>query len=201
MQTICLTDGTSSRTGSGEREADARRSAACLAAGEIGAAEPVFLGFSDQELDAVPLLQIIQPLERLLKDIRPRTVFTHFSGDLNLDHVVAARAALTACRPNAPTSPTAIFAFETLSSTEWHIETSPGFHPNTYVDVADTLRQKIVALRHYGGEMHEPPHPRSLDSVSTLAHRRGYEVGLHAAEAFALIRYVDANSSSTITHP
>ena len=42
----------------------------------------------------------------------------------------------------------------------------------------------------YEGELHEAPHPRSVEGVRSLAAMRGHEVGIAAAEAFELIRRV-----------
>ena len=60
--------------------------------------------------------------------------------------------------------------------------------PNVYVDISDTIDDKIDALAAYATEAKQPPHPRSPDGVRARAALRGYEVGTDYAEAFHLIR-------------
>ena len=79
--------------------------------------------------------------------------------------------------------------FETASSTEWQ---PPGsattFHANWFVDISKTLAKTIKALQAYAIEMREWPHARSTKALEYLAHWRGANVGLEAAEAFILGR-------------
>jgi hypothetical protein len=42
----------------------------------------------------------------------------------------------------------------------------------------------------YNEEMREVPHTRSLQHIELLAKHRGYSVGIHAAEAFMLVREI-----------
>lgn len=193
VHVVFLTDGVMSRAGSGATEIAERKAASYKAAEEIGISELIFLDFDDQKLDSVSLLDIVRPLEKIIKDIDPKTIFTHFYGDLNRDHQITCRAVLTACRPSVPMGVSALYAFETLSSTEWSIDTNGGFQPTTFVDISATLQKKVDALGHYQMEMHEPPHSRSIENVKTLSQKRGFEVGLVNAEAFVLLREIEAD--------
>jgi len=47
---------------------------------------------------------------------------------------------------------------------------------------------KIAALRCYGDEMRDTPHPRSADAQRAIARRWGVVVSVHAAEALEVIR-------------
>ena len=49
---------------------------------------------------------------------------------------------------------------------------------------------KIRAAEAYHEEMREVPHTLSLQHIELLAKHRGYSVGIHAAEAFMLVREI-----------
>ena len=92
-----LADGVGAR-GDDKLAADRRAKAARLAASLLGAREPEFLGFPDNRLDPLDLLDITQALEQILKKVAPSTIYTHHAGDLNIDHALCHRAVLTACQ-------------------------------------------------------------------------------------------------------
>jgi len=59
------------------------------------------------------------------------------------------------------------------------------FRPNTYVEVGqEGVDMKIKALAQYRGVMRPYPHPRSEESLKSLATLRGSESGCLYAEAF-----------------
>ena len=62
--------------------------------------------------------------------------------------------------------------------------------PNCFVDIADALALKLLALEAYAEELRDFPHPRSLIAVEALARWRGATVGRGAAEAFIIGRSV-----------
>jgi LmbE family N-acetylglucosaminyl deacetylase len=157
----------------------------------LGATSIDFLDYRDEMLDDAPLFEIVQQIEDRARIIRPSVVYTHHAGDLNLDHALTARAALTAFRP-LPDSPVRqIFAFETASSTEW----GSGFWPTHFVNISDVdsplhcIGAKLRALRCYDNEMPDP-HPRSYAMVENLAEMRGAACGLWHAEAFMTLRSI-----------
>ena len=170
-----------------ESELDDLKAAASRAASTIGAKAPHMLGLPDNRLDTLPLLDIIKPVEAVVEAVAPEIVYTHHAGDLNVDHRIVHQAVVTACRP-LPGSPVrAIYAFETVSSTDW--QTSGGtFRPQRWVDVEPYLRCKRRALEAYATEMRPFPHARSFEAVEALARVRGASVGLEAAECFMVVR-------------
>ena len=188
-----LTDGVSSRgvEQAHEEEILRRRASANNAAKILGANPPHFLDFPDQRLDSLPLIEIVQAIERLAAPLQAETIYTHSVGDLNLDHRLTYAAVLTAFRPMPGQSVSAIYGFEVLSSTEWNFgASSVAFQPTRFVCISDVLSCKIEALEAYNEEMRKFPHPRSYDAVRALAALRGATVGLEAAEAFSVLREV-----------
>ena len=97
---------------------EARRAAAEAAARVLGAEPPRVLGFPDNRLDTVALLDIVQAVEGVLAEVQPDVIYTHHGGDLNIDHVIAHRAVMTAARPVPGQPVRAVYGFEVPSSTE-----------------------------------------------------------------------------------
>ena len=165
------------------------RAAAREAAKALGVNPPRMLGLPDNRLDEVALLDVIKPIEDIVSEFAPDTVYTHHAGDLNIDHQTVHRAVLTACRPLPGSSVTASYTFETLSSTEWGPpDAGETFIPRRFIDISSTLDIKLAALACYAGEMRPFPHARSTEAVRALAEWRGASVGMPAAEAFDVIR-------------
>ena len=189
---IFVSDGETSRGEIDPSAISAREAMARKAAQVLGARPPVFLGFPDNQLDTVPLLDIAKAIEGATRDLTPRRIYTHHSGDLNVDHVQVARACLTAFRPQAGAHTVEdILSFEVLSSTHWN-EPSASFIPNVFISVEGFEEAKIAALEVYASEMREWPHARSLQSARHLMAMRGAVIGQPAAEAFTLLRRIES---------
>lgn len=170
------------------------RAQSARAATVIGFAPPRFLDFPDNALDTVGRQSIARAIDELLDELRPHTVFTHHHGDYNWDHGVVFDAVMMAARRSpGEFAPAEILAFEVASSTE-RAFASPAraFCPNVYVDVGRTIDKKKLAMRHYESEARPYPHPRSPEGIEYAARHRGLEIGVEYAEAFALVRRVDA---------
>ncbi|MBV8659851.1 MAG: PIG-L family deacetylase [Burkholderiales bacterium] len=173
--------------GTSDALADAARAASAV----LGVSDVTLLGLPDNQLDALPLLQVVKPIERIVAQYRPSIVYTHHFGDLNVDHRVVHGAVLTACRPLPGSSVRVIRCFEVPSSTEWNTPSgSLAFAPNCHMDVSLQLSRKLDALREYPMEMRPFPHARSYEAVEALARWRGASVGLDAAEAFMSVREI-----------
>lgn len=191
---LFLADGVSARDGKTDGLA-ARQAAAQAAAKLMGARRPLFLTFPDNRLDTVPLLDLAKAIEEHANRIKPTVAYIHHGGDLNVDHRRAHQAAMTAFRPLPNGSVRKIYAFETMSSTEWSTTAiGPAFHPDRFVDIARLLDLKLELLDIYNKEMREFPHPRSAQAVRSLALWRGASAGLGAAEAFKTIRCIESES-------
>jgi len=156
----------------------------------VGYQEVFFADFPDNRFDQVDLLDIVKVLEQYIRKWRPQIVYTHYSGDLNIDHQYTARAVLTATRPIGAYCVEEIYAFETLSSTEWNFDYSvqPAFCPNVFVDISDFYAKKEQAMKCYVSELCGFPHPRSLMGMDVLSKTRGMAAGMERAEAFMLLR-------------
>jgi N-acetylglucosamine malate deacetylase 1 len=187
-----IADGISSRS-DGEfidsTKLKARREAAEAACAILGVNSPTFKDLPDNQMDTVPLLEVAKMVESLIDEYQPDTIFTHHSGDLNIDHRRVHQAVVTACRPQTNHPVRTLLFFEIPSSTEWQIQTSASaFLPNWYEEITTSLDRKLRALNAYSMELKAWPHPRSPEGVDALARWRGATVGVSSAEAFMLGR-------------
>jgi LmbE family N-acetylglucosaminyl deacetylase len=157
----------------------------------LGVDEVLFLEYPNLLLETIPLHEITKAIEALLDKHKPSIIFTHHYGDTNKDHQILFQAVITAARPLPGKQPIEILCFETVSSSEWSQHTNDKeFKPNYFVDITDTIDDKIKSLHYYDVEMRPFPHPRSYDGVKYLARVRGMTVGCEYAEAFEIIRRV-----------
>jgi len=185
VQAVFLSDGFTSRKHGNNRH--------CLAIEVsylLNCNKPLFLNFPDNKLDSVPILDIVKEVEEIIYNFRPNVVYTHHLGDLNIDHQIAHKVAMTACRPQPGFCVKEIYAFEVPSSTEWQTPGHLAFSPNVYIDISGQIEHKHKALGIYNEEMLPPPHSRSVDNVIRLNALRGNSVGVDYAEAFMLLRKI-----------
>lgn len=190
VHAVVLAEGATSRYEDGMVSALA--GASKRAADVLGLASLHACGLPDQRLDAVPLIELTQLLEGVLAALRPDVVYTHFPGDVNLDHGAVARAAWTACRPYVFPALRRFAVFETPSSTEWAWPLDgDAFRPDLYVDVSTTLEVKLAAFACYESELRPYPHPRSWRALSERAAYWGSRVGRRAVEPFHVLREVE----------
>jgi N-acetylglucosamine malate deacetylase 1 len=167
---------------------------------EASSAVAVLLGFlevrlgdlPDQGLDTMSLVRVIDPLERLLSEYRPDVLYTHDAADINRDHRILFEALAVAARPYSAPYLARFACFETPSSTEWGRGAGlPPFDPTGFVDIGETLEDKLRAFALYESEVRPAPHPRSGESLRARARHWGSVVGCEAAEAFRIVRDVD----------
>lgn len=153
----------------------------------LGITNTVFLEFPAAKLDTIPQKELNGKIADVVTQIRPDTLYIPHRGDIHKDHQLVHEAALVAARPIPGQTISRIFAYETLSETEWGLVP---FWPNCYEGISSTLERKIEAMRAYQTELREFPHSRSTVVLEALAKKRGSEVGVEAAEAFMLVRSV-----------
>lgn len=177
------------------REAIAKLQAEMEAAGEIlGFSSVENLDFPDNRMDAVSRMDVAHAIKGKIDSVRPDAIFTHHPGDYNWDHTRTFEAVMMAARASpGEFLVREIYAFEVLSSTERSWQTATyAFMPTVYVDVKETIETKKKAMRAYETECKPYPHPRSVEGVEFLARKRGSEIGIEYAEAFALVRRIEA---------
>ena len=190
VHVVFMSDGVGSRGSCDANGISKRNQAREKALNILGVAACYALNFQDNRMDSIALLDVVQALEPILARVRPTRVYTHHAGDLNVDHRITHQAVITACRPVPGNSVSEILTFEIISSTDFAPKGLPCFEPNFFLEISGYMHSKLEDLAAYGMEMRPPPHSRSILHAESLAHHRGSSVGLIAAEAFEVIRWV-----------
>lgn len=193
--TLIIGDGITSRYSENElcdesvcKQVDRIKSECMQAAKIMGVKNTKVIGNYCCRFDQLPLLNITKVIEKQINEVKPEIIYTHGPFDVNNDHSIVFKAILAATRPASDFIVKKILAFEVLSSTEWNFYTS--FKPNVYEDISQTIDKKNAAMMAYSSEIQNIPFPRSIESITVLAKKRGYEVGMNYAEAFELIREI-----------
>ncbi len=158
----------------------------------VGVTETVYLDLPAAALETVPATKLNGTLAKLVQDVRPDTLFVPFVGDIHTDHQLTFLAAMVAARPRDEYAPKRIYAYETLSETNWYAPgVTPAFVPNVFIDITETLELKLDAFRCFESQVKIFPDERSIEAIRALATVRGASMYLKAAEAFMLIRQID----------
>lgn len=156
----------------------------------VGVQDVRSLQFPDQKLEKYLLTDIIDPLLKIVREVKPHIVYLQYGGDINRDHKILFEASLVATRPTEEFIE-AIYAYDTASSTEWGYPRN--FVPDTWIDISSTLEIKLKAMSCYTSELRNYPHPRSLKALENKAKAWGNQCCLDAAEPFMTIRRIYRN--------
>ncbi len=155
----------------------------------LGIKETIFLELPVVAIKDTPTIDVNSKFEKVVRDIKPEIAFIPHKGDMHIDHAEVAKAAMVALRPIENPQLKEIYAYETLSETEWNTPTVDNvFLPNCYVDITDFIDLKKQAMACFETQIKNFPHPRSLDAIETLSRLRGSTIGVRNAESFMLIR-------------
>ena len=154
----------------------------------IGANRAILGDFPNIKFNIVPHLEIVQFIENVIEIVEPDYIITHHPSDLNNDHYHTSKACQAAARlfQRKPLKKLkGLYFMEILSSTDWAFPTETPFLPNTFIPIGKKgLEKKISALNEYKGVMRPYPHPRSSESLTSLATIRGSQVGREYCEGF-----------------
>ena len=155
----------------------------------LGFSEPIRGTFPNIKINTIPHIDLVRFIENYILEFRPNRIFTHHPSDLNDDHKQISNACMVASRifqRNNEISPiNGIYFMEILSSTEWSFNVENKiFSPNIFIDIKNSIKDKIAALRIYRDVMRPVPHPRSEEVISALSRFRGTQSGYEYAESF-----------------
>jgi LmbE family N-acetylglucosaminyl deacetylase len=171
-----------------ERLADIRRGEQRAACAALDVREVVFLGYDDGQLE--PTLELRRDLVRFIRQHKPEVVFSGdptrmFSGERYInhpDHRAAAQAALDAVAP-ACAMPL-LWPEEGEPHRVRQVYVYGNSEPNVWVDIADTIDQKISALRQHASQMGDWD---PSDMIREWAAETGKDHGLAYAESFRVM--------------
>lgn len=194
IHVLIVTDGSSSQYADADDlkqiiKNKARETDRC--ASWLGVKKVYYGGLPDMKLDTIPHIAINKVIEKTIEEVRPEIVYTHFWGDVNVDHQNVYKSTLVAVRPVFGQIVKELYCYRVPSSTEW-TPNKPDtmFVPNVFVDIADFSDRKYKAFGEYATELRDYPHPRSERYLKEIDRATGLQVGLMAAEPFMLLRKI-----------
>lgn len=168
------------------------RNEARRAHGYLGVKGTIFLDFPAASLETISRNELNSKILNVIQTIKPEIMFVPHYGDMQKDHQLVFESCMVAIRPKYEHVVSKVFAYETLSETEWNIQNVNNiFLPNVYFDITLYLENKIKALSFFETQLAEFPNARSLEAVEALAKYRGSSVNKKAAEAFQLVRSIN----------
>ena len=141
----------------------------------LGVNDVFFGNFHDTEIPGSH--QAIKFLEDIYDEFKPDTVLTHTTHDSHQDHRQVGWVSLSAFR-----NVSRLLAYETPRVTSQ-------FSPNYFVDISNYVQFKWEALKCH--ESQKLKRYITYESMVNLASFRGSQVGLGAAEAFEVLRYIE----------
>ncbi|MGN6602887.1 MAG: PIG-L deacetylase family protein [Ginsengibacter sp.] len=157
----------------------------------LGVKETFFADFPAPKLDTYPTYKMANYISALLQQLNIDTLFIPHRGDIHLDHKRVYEASLVASRSQGNYSVHEIYAYETLSETEWAAPfPEDNFIPNVFVNIENEIEYKIKSFECYKTQIKIFPHPRSVEGIDVLSKHRGSVVSIKAVEAFSLIRQI-----------
>jgi LmbE family N-acetylglucosaminyl deacetylase len=163
------------------------------AAGELlGVTEVLFEDLPAIILDQFPTYKVTDAISKWIAMYKIDTIYLPHRGDIHNDHKVIFDAGMVASRPVGNYSVKEIYAYETLSETEWaHPFQNDAFIPNFFetLDESD-FENKLKSMSCYKSQLRPFPNSRSLETIEALAKFRGSTVSVKRAEAFMLLRKI-----------
>ena len=159
----------------------------------IGVKETIFLEFPAPALDQFPRYKMSNEISAIIKKIGADTVYIPHRDDCHKDHTIIHECAMVACRPLANCSVKHVYAYETLSETEWGEPVAADFFVpvkyNTFTN--EEFQKKLDAMSCFKSQLYPFPASRSLVAIEALAKYRGCTVSAERAEAFEVLRDID----------
>ncbi|MBR0230697.1 MAG: PIG-L family deacetylase [Clostridia bacterium] len=155
----------------------------------LGVKETMFLDFPAADMESVKRYDLNGRIIEVVQSVKPEVIYMPHFGDMQKDHLLLAEAIMVAVRPKYLHKVRNVYAYETLSETEWNIpHASNCFIPTLFENISGFIDKKKDAMKCYKSQLGEFPDPRSIGAVEALAKLRGSTMNAGAAEAFMVIR-------------
>jgi len=144
--------------------------------------------FPDMRLDTIAHVDKNIALGRIISKGEYDTVFVQDRTDINKDHNELFESTLVACRPYPGQKVKHLLSYYVNSSTEWgNLLKKRAFNPNVFIDISNTIEDKLKSMSKYKTELRDYPHPRSAEGIRNSAKYFGNMVGTEYAEPFYLV--------------
>lgn len=139
-------------------------------------------------LDLIPISELVSRFSAVFTEFEPTEVLVPHRGDIHTDHRLVADAVAACTKWFRYPSVRRVLSYETISETEFGLDSGSTFQPNVFLDISDYLEKKLQAMQIYENELGDFPFPRSIEAMRAQAVFRGSTSGFSAAEAFQLLR-------------
>ena len=160
-----------------------------IASHEVLGVKTYFMDLPVVGLKEMKTTELNAEFQKAMLELKPDIVFLPHKGDMHIDHRMTIEAAMVALRPVSFPDLIAIYAYETLSETEWNLPTADNvFVPTVFADISKEMDIKLKAMQCHASQLCDYPHPRSLKAIKALAMHRGSTICKRYAEAFTVIR-------------
>ena len=128
--------------------------------------------------------QLIEQFDNIINEYNPDIVFTHWKQDSHQDHRVVCDATIASSRKNKHS----LYMYE---------QTIPGgivpygFLPQMYINISDTIDQKIKSILSHASEVDKHNKDRIWEyGIKGRASYRGYQINEKYAEAFEVVKEI-----------
>ena len=181
---VCMTDTESVDATQGKiiRTQDELKSETQCAADVLGVDKVFYLPFKDLH---VPFsFDSVSQLETIIKQYNIDTIYTHWSGDSNQDHISTFKTTMAAARyvPN-------VYCYEQIPIPR---HTDNPMRINSYRDISKTFHLKIEAAECHKSQFkkYKAAGFDVTENLTTLAKFRGIQANCKYAEGFQVIKQV-----------
>jgi len=150
--------------------------------------ECIKLDYAAAKIDQISTNELVMSIAKVVKDIKPETIYINFWDDVHTDHKVIFQAAYSCTKSFRYPYVKEVLVYETLSETDYSPpNNSSGFIPNYFVDISDTMERKLSIMEIYKSQVMNNFGPRSLSTIRALNRYRGSRINVEYAEAFMLL--------------
>jgi len=131
-----------------------------------------------RRLEDVKTCDLVGMLDAVIREYNPVAVLTHSKADFHNDHLLI----YNACRPTQRLAHFDLYSYHPTNCRPVPVE----FHPSAYVDISDTIDQKMHAISAHASQFGG----RGLDTemYREFAHMQGRMIGVPYAEGLDVQR-------------
>lgn len=167
-----------------KRRKESQKAAKILKAKILNSKDDEYYPFRDQRIARADFNSVVDWINSMVKKSHPEIIFTHFAGDINIDHRMVAEALAVATRPGKFDFIKKIYTYEinTNHTNQGPNLKQPLFAPNAFYKI--NIEAKYKLFNAYQSEQW----PTWKEDLKTIAKFRGMNSGYDSAEGFELIR-------------
>ena len=175
---IMSRSGYTNKDGKVQREDDVAVREGTNALNTLGITDITILDFPTKD---IPFRSdVVNAIDVFMSDYDPDIIFTHHPFDTHQAHEGVAKATIAAARRK-----NTVFFYEPIQPSG---RSYVAFKPVLYVDIEDTIEQKIESLKCHTSEYNKFGGEDWVEGVKCRCGFRGYEIGKKFAEAFEVLR-------------